>query len=594
MSLSRLLVRQRDPSSEVARRWQPAEQADRVIDRAELLRDVAALRARLEREPKGAWVLLTEDAYAFAVGLFALWHSGRHAISPPNRQPGSLRALQTRAAGVLSDRSDWFAEGACLHPLYDGIAGADPAELSALDPDALAVELFTSGTTGGEKPVSKCIRHLEAEVIELGETWDELVSGSVVFATASHQHLYGLLFGVLWPMASGHPFQSHHFLHVGEAVPRMCEVGDCVLASVPTTLKRLARHANASALRGVCRVVFSSGGPLAQSTAHEIAGLLGGAPLEVLGSTETGGIAWRAQAPEAGDVPWTPFRSVELASDAELGVLRVRSPFVSVNGGSDGFATSDRVSLRADGRFSLEGRADRMVKVGEKRLDLGRMESQLRGHAFVEEISLTTVDRNGAPRVAAAVVPSERGWEAIAREGRLGFGRALRAELGDAWDPVLHPRHWRMVDQLPENEQGKVTSEALRGLFDQREPAGASADRAEVLEEFRGPDFVERACVVPADLVCLEGHFPGAQVVPGVLQLDWALEMAAVLLAETPVVHEIESLKFPMTLHPGDAFRVHVRVVGQDRLELRVWGESGEHARGRLRLEPTDSRGDLS
>jgi acyl-CoA synthetase (AMP-forming)/AMP-acid ligase II len=565
-----------------------------VICWGDLLTDVAALRARLAREPEGAWVLLTEDAYAFAVGLFALWHSGRHALSPPNHQPGSLRTLQTRAAGVLSDRPDWFAEGACLHPLLDGDADANPGLLSPLDRDALALELHTSGTTGGEKPVTKRIRHLEDEVAELAASWDALVEGAAIFATASHQHLYGLLFGVLWPLASGHSFQSHHFLHVGEAVPRMRERGRCVLASVPTTLKRLVRHASASELKGVCGTVFSSGGPLPRETAHEVAGLLGHAPIEVLGSTETGGIAWRAQEPELADPPWTPFPSVRVSRDAELGVLRVRSPFVSVSEDTEGFATNDRVTLRPDGRFSLHGRADRVVKVGEKRLDLGRMESQLRGHAYVEELALTTVDRNGALRVAAAVVPSEQGWQALAREGRLGFGRALRHELGDAWDPVLHPRHWRMVDQLPVNTQGKLTKDALEQLFDVRESAGAMPDRPELLEEFRGPDFVERACVVPGDLACLPGHFPGAPVVPGVLQLDWALEMAAALCDGTPQVTEIESLKFSQPLRPGDAFRIQVRAVAPDRLELRIWGEKGENGRGRVRIEPRASDGALS
>jgi acyl-coenzyme A synthetase/AMP-(fatty) acid ligase len=370
-------------------------------------------------------VLLTEDAYAFAVGLLALWHSGRHAISPPNRQQGSLRVLQTCAAGVLSDRPDWFSEGSSLQPLVDAGRGGSSG-LAPLSRDALAVELYTSGTTGAEKPVAKRICHLEDEVRQLGATWDAAVDGATVFATASHQHLYGLLFGVLWPLCAGRAFQAHHFLHVGEFVPRMREVGDCALASVPTHLKRLARHAEVSTLRGYCRAVFSSGGPLSTETAHRIARALGRAPLEVLGSTETGGIAWRAQEPGAGESPWKPFPAVRVTRDRHSGVARVSSPVVSVDEGGEGFATGDRIALRPDGCFELEGRLDRVVKVGEKRLDLARMESQLRGHPWVTEVALVTLDREGEPRVAAALVPSERGWERLRHEGRRAFGRALR------------------------------------------------------------------------------------------------------------------------------------------------------------------------
>jgi len=579
-----LLQQPRDPNSEVARRWDHAARADRVVRWAQFRQHVAGLRERIASEPEGAWVLLTEDAYAFAVGLLALWHSGRHAISPPNRQRGSLRFLQTRAAGVLSDRPDWFPEGSTLHPLVDAERG-DPSSLAPLSRDAIALELHTSGTTGGEKGVTKRIRHLEDEVRELGVSWNAAARDATVFATASHQHLYGLLFGVLWPLCAGHAFHAHHYLHVGELVPRMREAGRCVLASVPTHLRRLARYDGASDLRDVCQAVFSSGGPLPADTAHGIARALGRAPVEVLGSTETGGIAWRTQEPGAGESLWTPFSAVRATCDARSRMLRVSSPFVSVDAGGEGFATGDRIALELDGRFRLEGRADRVVKVGEKRLDLVRMESQLRGHSWVDEVALATIDRDAEPRVAAAVVPSEEGRRVIQLEGRRAFGSGLRGCLAEGWDPVLHPRYWRTVDELPENAQGKVPLIALRELF--REPnreEESSSDRLEVREQFRGSDFLEQSCSVPQDLSCFSGHFPDFPVVPAVLQLDWAMQLAAELLEASPEIEEIELLKILAPLKPGARIRIHVRRVGDVRIEFNIRSEASEHARGRVRI----------
>ena len=92
-SLCCLLSEPRDPGAPVARRWDPAARADQVLNWGEFRRQVAGLCDRMVGQPDGPWVLLTEDAYAFAVGLLALWHSGRHAISPPNRQLGALRVL---------------------------------------------------------------------------------------------------------------------------------------------------------------------------------------------------------------------------------------------------------------------------------------------------------------------------------------------------------------------------------------------------------------------------------------------------------------------------------------------------------------------
>ncbi|MEE8165471.1 MAG: AMP-binding protein, partial [Myxococcota bacterium] len=518
--LSQLLRQDRDAASRVALRWDPDAGLDRSVSWSELLADVARLRDRLRAAPDGGWVLLTEDAYAFAVGLLALWHSGRYVISPPNRQLGSLRVLQTRAAGVLTDRPEWFSEGSSVDPLLrerhpeistgiDSRPISESTSFGALDPDSLAVEFYTSGTTGDEKPVLKKIRHLEDEVHELGENWDALLKDAIVFASASHQHLYGMLFGVLWPLSSGHVFQAQHFLHAGELIPRLRAADHSVLASVPTHLKRLAGHAQSPLLRNQCRTIFSSGGPLPQETAHRIAGFLGEAPIEVLGSTETGGIAWRRQAPGEVKPLWTPFGPVQIDRDPALGTLQVRSPFVSV-GSADGFSTGDRIALHDEERFELLGRADRVVKIGERRLDLTRMESQLRGQEWVEDVALTTLQReieepdaeraDPIERVAAVVVPSRKGWALIRDSGRRAFCSGLRSSLADAWDPVLHPRYWRFVVELPEDQQGKIAQNRLRVLFQDPDWGQLSSDRPELLGEIRTRQAIERSCLVPSDL----------------------------------------------------------------------------------------------
>ena len=159
-SLSRLLLDERPTDRVVARRFDPALRADRDLHWSELRAHVAGLARRVSRTPGSAWLVLTDDAFAFAVSLLALWHAGRYAVSPPNGQPGTLRALRTRAAGVLTDRPEAFADGDCLDPLAH--ATAEPWQPEPLEREAPAVELFTSGTTGAEKPVIKRLGHLDS------------------------------------------------------------------------------------------------------------------------------------------------------------------------------------------------------------------------------------------------------------------------------------------------------------------------------------------------------------------------------------------------------------------------------------------------
>lgn len=589
-SLGSLLLEDRDPTTVIAQRRSASGAGSEFVRWAEFRTDVARLANRITEHPSGAWTLATEDAYAFAVGLFSLWHTGRHALSPPNHQPESMRALQTRSSGVLTDHPEWFPDGSSLDPLSK-LGFNDPGLLEPLERQTLALELYTSGTTGDGKAVIKRIAHLEDEVEELQNTWDDRLGNATVFSTASHQHLYCLVIGLLWPLCSGRPFERRHYLHAAELVPPMKETENSVLVSVPTHLKRFVRHAHANELEGTCRAVFSSGGPLPVQTAHAVSNLLGSPPIEILGSTETGIVGWRHQEEGNEDNLWTSMPSVRIEREPHSDAMRVDSPFVSVDSGDRGFSTGDRVEIRGKNRFVLLPRLDRVVKIGEKRLDLARMESDLRGHGAVEEIALVAIDREGEPRVAAALVPSDQGRRFIANDDSPALAREIRTHLANAWDPVLHPRLWRFVEELPENAQGKVTREMLLALF---ETPGKQEDRLPnesptILEELRGRNFVERACAVPVDLACLPGHFPGHPVVPAVLQLGWAVEVAGELLGTRPRLVGAPTLKFLEPLQPGQTFRIRVQQVDPTSLDVRLWKESSVVAQGRLKIAPSEA-----
>jgi acyl-coenzyme A synthetase/AMP-(fatty) acid ligase/3-hydroxymyristoyl/3-hydroxydecanoyl-(acyl carrier protein) dehydratase len=595
--LSQLLQHGRDPLEVIAWRYDARRGGDEPVTWGELCAAVEALGLRLQDEPKGAWILACGDRLAFAVGLLALWQTGRCAIAPPNTQAASLASLAYRAAGVVTDLSDLASGLPTLSPLDPigegrgrGTAATDWRG-RVLDPAAEVLELSTSGTTGVGKPTIKHLAQLEEEVAHLEAQWGERLAGVRIFSTASHQHLYGLLFGLLWPLCSGRAFQVECFLHAGELFPRMLACRSAALASVPAHLKRMADHDDAGLLRDVCRTTFSSGGPLAPETADRWRAALGAAPIEVFGSTETGGVAWRMQEPGARRLVWTPFAPVEIERLPDSGCLRVRSPFVSPEEGGEGFVMGDRVRLDDAGGFLLEGRADRVVKVGEKRLSLPLMEEQLCAHDLVEEAALVLLDQGGEARVGAVVVPSQSGRLLLERAGRRAVAAELTAHLANRWDRVLLPRAWRMLDQLVEDAQGKVTAGALRALF--AEPDADSASRPTVPElegERSGMDFCERDCRVPNDLAQLEGHFDGMPIVPGVAQVDWAARLAEALVGGPLGMHGLEALKFPARLLPGRSFTLRVERTGPKTIRFRLWCEDEEFASGRFMI----SAGDLT
>src|SRR5262249_49086372 len=146
------------------------------------------------------------------------------------------------------------------------------------------------------------------------------------------------------------------------------------------------------------RAVFSSGGPLPPEAADATLALLGAAPVEVYGSSETGGVAWRQRA-RHGDT-WQPLPGIEFRVDG--GELAVRSPHLPE---LEWFHTAARATLAADGMdgFELHGRADRIVKIEEKRVSLTALEQRLAISGDVAEARVLML-ADEAPVVDAAGV----------------------------------------------------------------------------------------------------------------------------------------------------------------------------------------------
>lgn len=74
----------------------------------------------------------------------------------------------------------------------------------------------------------------------------------------------------------------------------------------------------------------------------------------------------------------------------------------------------------------------------------------------------------------------------------------------------------------------------------------------EVLETRREGDHkVTLKLRLPAELLYFKGHFPGAPILPGVVQTDWAIHFGRELLPVKGDFKALEILKFQQVLQPG-------------------------------------------
>ena len=87
--------------------------------------------------------------------------------------------------------------------------------------------------------------------------------------------------------------------------------------------------------------------------------------------------------------------------------------------GAGDFQLDDQITLLDDGRFTLHGRSDRIVKIEEKRLSLAELEQRLMSEPWVDEAHALVIAKS-RDVVAAVVVLSQQGlssWQSRAETG---------------------------------------------------------------------------------------------------------------------------------------------------------------------------------
>ena len=137
----------------------------------------------------------------------------------------------------------------------------------------------------------------------------------------------------------------------------------------------------------------------------------------------------------------------------------------------------------------------------------------------------------------AAVLPTAAGIEALRRHGRPALLDAWQAWLAERNVPA--PAAWRLLDAWDADAASVLRQPPLTDAMVEHEQVGADGSR-------------ELSLRLPLDLACFADHFPALPVLPGVVQLRWALGFGAARFGTPGACHRMEMLKFQSLLRPGD------------------------------------------
>lgn len=408
------------------------------------LSDVWALADRLPEKP--TVINLADDRYRFLVGFAAALVRGQTTLLPPNRAPGAL-------AQVIRE----FAPSYCLIDGTETVeqlpfvliprgTGGPPysAKVPQIPIDHPAVVAFTSGSTGSPHPNTKTWGSLVAVARSTGTRLGLKTSDHItVVATVPHQHMYGLEDSMMLPIQHGMAF------HVGR--PLFPEDVRLALEEIPsprmlvTTPLHIRACVAARSRLPHLECILSATAPLPSSLAKQAETLFQTRVYEVYGFTEAGSVATRRTV--AGNT-WHVLDGITLHQ--ESAGCSLRAPYFR-----QPIPFPDLVSLQGPRRFELHGRGNDLVNIGGHRGSLSDLNQKLNEIEGVQDGVFFLPDETGTSvtRLIAFVVAPGKAAEHILS--------ALRTVI----DPLFLPRPLHLVPNLPRNETGKITREALLELL---------------------------------------------------------------------------------------------------------------------------------
>ncbi len=281
-----------------------------------------------------------------------------------------------------------------------------------------------------------------------------------------------------------------------------------------------------------CQMVFSSGGKLESG----VRPLLNRPIIEVLGSSETGGIAHRAKDEDA----WTAFSNVAIRIEDQQLIVKSNHAFENdwITTG-DGAAWTDATCQT----FKLMGRTDRIVKLEEKRLSLDAIEQSIQALDVVKQCHVLVFEHEQRQMLGCIVVLTEQAHEQLQQQGKSAFVSHLKQQLKDSLETVAIPRQWRFLSQLPQNTQSKLNKNYLKTLFKPMlQPV--------VLSQSQNSDDYIWELEFPPELACFKGHFPTQPIYPGVGQIGFLQQFAKSIWSDLNWCQGYEQLKFQNLIRP--------------------------------------------
>lgn len=425
----------------------------------DFLHDSCVMRKFIETKKADEWILHCNDYWYFLVSFIALLQCKKQILLSANISPSFLDEIRKPEMEFITDVKE-APESVYIPDLFknpENISDSEMRNLPQIVADDTKIHMYTSGSTGKPKDVLQRMTEFEMDNEFVFSKWGDEFLKRKLIPTVSQHHIYGFLYTIALPFAAGIPFRRTRIEFPTE-FEKMDDEKYMIIA-VPAFLKRTVETVEKLPLKDP--FIFTSGGVLLPEVAKKTDEVFGFWPVEVYGSTETSGIAYRQS---KNGMEWTPFDNAKIWQNKD-GCLIIKSPYIK---DPAGFETADLVEILPDGRFLMKGRIDSIVKIEEKRISLTEVENRILQTGLVKDVCVVAMN-DRRQYLAAAMVFNDEGKKMFNGMRKLDINNFFHNYLIQYFENVVLPKKWRFLEQLPMDLQGKKKKLEIQALFTKTE-----------------------------------------------------------------------------------------------------------------------------
>jgi fatty-acyl-CoA synthase len=369
--------------------------------------------------------------------------------------------------------------------------GAFAARVDAVDPEAVAFLMYTSGTTGFPKGVMhnhRVVRNVTDRTFRLGITEHD-----VIMMYLPLFHTFAFTEGMLTSMVAGARQVLTETFDAGESLGLIARERATIVHGFDTHFKELCeahdRHpCDVSSIRtGLCAAGMSSSTPIAYRARKLFRGLVSGFGMSecgvgvAIGSLDSTdeqsceasgypapGYEVRVVDPETGldQPPGTPGEIRVRGYTMMLGYYNKPEATAAALDAEGWLHTGDMGLMRPDGYLRFMGRYKDMLKIGGENVDPMEVEAYLMGHPGISVAAVVSYPDARLSEVGVAFLRCEPG-HTLTEADVLAHCRGRIASF-------KIPRHVVFVDDFPMTSSGKIQKVKLREEALRRWPLSGS------------------------------------------------------------------------------------------------------------------------